>query len=145
MPSNYERFWDHHSFAVVGNTEKKNFPVLTYRALRTLGKLVYPVDPSVEEVEGDRAYPDLESLPKRVDAVVLETPKEDTQEWVGHAAALGIRDLWIHMGRETPEAVELAKKRGINVRSGTCAVMYLTHGFSIHTVHKWIMKMIGRY
>ena len=145
MASNYETFWDNRSFAVIGHEVRKNFPVLTYQGLKKLGKTVYPVDPSVKQIEGDRAFADLACLPEKVDAVVLEVPKEETREWVARAAKAGIRDVWIHMGRDTPEALELAKENGLNVRSGSCAVMYLTRGFTYHSIHKWIMKVAGRY
>lgn len=145
MASNYETFWQNRSFAVVGNKAKRNFPGLTYRGLKKLGKMAFPVDPSTKEIEGDTAYPDLRSLPEEVDAVVLEVPKKETLDWVARAAEAGIKDVWIHMQRETPEALALAKENGINVRSGTCAVMYLTPGFTYHSLHKWIMKLVGRY
>ena len=53
--------------------------------------------------------------------------------------------LWIHMTRETPEAVNLARERGLTVLTGTCAVMYVKPGFSYHSIHKWINKLIGKY
>lgn len=145
MASNYETFFEHDTFAVVGDTAKSNFPVLTYRGLKNLGKTVYPVDPSVTDIEGDLVYASLEALPGRADAVVLEVPKEDTRDWVAQAAAAGISDVWIHMGRETPEALALAKEKGLNARSGTCAVMYVTPGFTYHSIHKWIMKAVRKY
>jgi predicted CoA-binding protein len=145
VASNYETFFEHSSFAVVCNAEKKNFPHLTYQGLKKLGKVVFPVDPSTDEIEGDTVYADLALLPQKVDAVVLEVPKEDTQDWVAKAAELGIKDVWIHMQRDTPEALALAEKMGINARSGSCAVMYVTPGFTYHSVHKWIMKLTGKY
>ena len=146
MPKmDYETFWENRSFAVVGHTARKNFPRLTYRGLKRLGKVVFPVDPSADEIEGDRAYANLELLPQEVDAVVLEVPKEETGDWVAKAAEAGIQDVWIHMRRDTPEALALAKEKGMNVRSGTCAVMYLESGLSHHSIHKWIMKLAGKY
>jgi predicted CoA-binding protein len=145
MASRFETFWDKHSFAVVGHAAKKNFPYLTYRGLKRMGKVVFPVDPSTDRIDGDTAYADLALLPETVDAVVLEVPKEETEAWVGKAADAGIRDVWIHMQRETPEALELAERRGLDVRSGTCAVMYLTPGFTYHSVHRWVMKLAGKY
>ena len=145
MASNYEAFWNHRSFAVVGDTAKKNFPILTYRGLKNLGKTIFPVDPSVSEVDGDKAYSDLEALPEKVEAVVLEVPKAETRDWVARAAEAGIKDVWIHMQRDTPEALELAKEKGMNARSGTCAVMYLIPGFTYHSIHKWIMRLMGKY
>jgi predicted CoA-binding protein len=145
MASDYETFFENRAFAVVGDTAKKNFPLLTYRGLKNLGKTVFPVDPSKEEIEGDKAYADLGQLPEKVDAAVLEVPKEDMTDWVARVADAGIRDVWIHMGRETPEALALAREKGLNVRSGTCAVMYVTPGFTYHSIHKWIMKVVGKY
>ena len=145
MPSNYEKFWENHSFAVVGHKAKKNFPLLTFDGLKKLGKEVFAVDPSVEEIEGERAYPDLASLPEKVDAVILEVPQEETEAWVAKVAEAGIPDLWIHMGRETPVALALAAEKGLNVRHGGCAVMYLTPGLTYHSLHKWITKLTGKY
>ena len=52
MPSAHETFWEHRSFAVVGHAEKRNFPHLTYRALKSAGKETYPVDPSAPVIDG---------------------------------------------------------------------------------------------
>jgi predicted CoA-binding protein len=145
MASNYEDFWTNSSFAFVGHSAKKGFPTLSYTELKQQGKKVFAVDPSVEQIESDRTYPDLASLPEKVDAVVLELPKEETEDWVRKAADAGIQNVWIHMTRETPEAVNLARERGLTVLTGTCAVMYVKPGFSYHSIHKWINKLIGRY
>ncbi len=145
MASNYETFWEHNSFAVVGNKAKQNFPLLTYRGLRKLGKAVFPVDPSMDEIEKDHAYATLDELPTQVDAVVLEVPKEDTRDWVAKVVDAGIKDVWIHMGRETPEALDLAREHGLNARIGTCAVMYVKPGLSYHSIHRWIAKRSGKY
>lgn len=145
MSTDYERFWKNESFAFVGNTAKRGFPTLSCTELRLRNPRVYAVDPSVSEVEGERAYDDLASLPEKVDAVVLEVPPEDTRDWIEKAADAGIRHAWIHMGRDTPEALALAKERGVEVLTGTCAVMYVKPGFSYHTLHKWVNQLTGRY
>lgn len=145
MPSDYERFWQHESYAVVGHSASKPFPKLTYRGLKKLGKKVFPVDPSVADIEGDPTHSDLASLPEKVDAVVLELPKEETAAWVAKVAEAGIEQLWMYMGSDTPEAVALAKKEGLQLRTGTCAVMYVTPGLSFHSIHRFIDKLRGKY
>lgn len=145
MASDHQRFWENSSFAFVGHTVKRGFPKLSYTELRNQGRTVYAVDPSVDSVAGDRAYPDLASLPAAVDAVVLEVPPEETADWVRRAADVGIREAWIHMGRETLEALEVARERGLHVLTGTCAVMYVKPGFSYHTLHKWVNQLRGRF
>ncbi len=145
MPSNFETFWELGSFAVVGNQKARNFPKLTYTALKNKGKRVFPVDPSIPKVDDDLTYTNLQALPEPVEGVILEVPKEETTFWIDQAAKANIKDLWIHMRRETPEAVALAQKNGMNVRFGTCAVMYLTDRLTYHSIHKWIMKTMGKY
>jgi predicted CoA-binding protein len=145
MPSDYERFWSKASYAVVGHAAKEEWPKITYGELKRSGKKVFAVDPSADTIEGDRTYPDLASLPENVEAVVIEVPKEETHGWVEQAADAGIENVWIHMGCDTPEALALAKEKGMNVCYGTCAVMYLVPGFSYHSIHKWIYKLLGKY
>jgi predicted CoA-binding protein len=143
MPSNYETFWTLDRYAIIGNSLKAPFPKLTHGGLKAQGKTVYAVDPGVQQIDGDQAYDDLDALPGPVDAVVLEVPKDETAQWVRRVADAGIKDLWIHQRRETPEALALARQSGINVRHGSCAVMYLQGGY--HSIHKWINKLVGRY
>ena len=145
MPSSHEEFWKRSSFAFVGHSARSPFPKLSYAELRKSGKKVFAVDPSVDEIAGDKTYPDLASLPEKVDAVVLELPKPETEDWVAKAADAGIQNVWIHMNRDTPEALALAKERGMKVHTGTCAVMYVTQGFSYHSLHKWINQLLRKY
>jgi predicted CoA-binding protein len=145
MASTYEQFWQHASYAVVGHSAKAPFPTLTYGALKKRGKRVVPVDPEATRIEGDKAYASLRDLPERVDAVVLEVPREETRAWLEQIAAEDIRRVWIHMKRDTPEALALAREKGIEVCTGTCAVQYLSDGINAHTIHGAIRKVLGRY
>jgi predicted CoA-binding protein len=145
MPTEHEQFWKNSSFAFVGHSAAKGFPTLSYGELKKQGKKVFAVDPSVEEIAGDRTYPDLASLPERVDAVVLEVPKQETEAWVAKVADAGIENLWIHMNRDTPGALALAREKGLKVHAGTCAVMYVTQGFTYHSLHKWINQLLRKY
>ena len=143
MPSNRETFWHADSFVVIGDSKQKPFPALTYGALKARGSTVFAVDETAAQIAGDRVYRTLDELPGPVEAAVLEVTREDTAEWVERVANAGIGNLWIHMGRDTPEALELAEKRGLAVCHGTCAVMYLKGGY--HKIHKWIEQLRGQY
>ena len=145
MASNYETFFTLGTFAVVGHSKAKPFPMLSYRKLKKLGKTVYAVDPSTDSIDGDKAYADLAALPNPVDGLIVEVPKAETKDWIAAAADAGIKDAWVHMAHDTPEAIALAKDKGINLRTGTCAVMYLNPGLSYHSIHKLIMKATGKY
>jgi len=144
-PSNYETFWQHGRYAVVGHSGKRAFPRLTYGALKRQGKVVFPVDPSAQQIDGDTTFPDLGALPEPVEGVVIEVPRDETAEWVERAARAGVKDVWLHMNTDSPEALAAAERNGINARHGTCAVMYLTSGPSVHGAHRWIRKLKRMY
>lgn len=145
MASAHEAFWTHASYAFVGHSARKGFPRLSYAEARRGGKKVFAVDPSVEQIEGDKTYPTLRALPQKVDAVVLEVPREETLDLVKQAADAGIKNVWVHMNRETPEALAFARQNGINLLTGTCAVMYVAQGVTYHSIHKWLNKLLGKY
>jgi hypothetical protein len=145
MPTEREQFWESASFAFVGHSAVKPFPRLSFSELVKQGKKVYPVDKSVDDIDGHQTFKDFESLPEKVEAAVLELPKDETAAWVKRAADSGIKKVWIHMGRETEEALAIAKENNMQALTGTCAVMYVKPGPSFHSIHKWINKMIGKY
>ena len=145
MTSRHEQFWDASSFAFVGNTAKKGFPRLSYGKTRALGKKVFAIDPTCDEIERDTAYSDFAALPEKVDAAVLEVPREDTADWVRKAADAGIEKIWIHAHRDTPEAIALGKEKGVELLTGACAVMYVNRTPSVHSIHKWIAKLGNKY
>ncbi len=145
MPSTREQFWTAESFVVIGDSRgQRKFPKLTYENLKRRGKTVYAVDPGAELSDG-AAYADLEAVPGPVEAAVLEVAKADTAAWVQRIADRGIANLWIHQQTDTPEALQVAKERGLRAEYGTCAVMYTRQGFSGHSFHRWVMKLSKKY
>jgi predicted CoA-binding protein len=87
---------------------------------------VYPVNPTADEVEGVRAYPDLESLPEPVHGISIVTPPSVTESVVEQAARLGIRNVWMQPGAESDAAVARAEELGLNVISGgPCALVVM--------------------
>jgi predicted CoA-binding protein len=144
MPSAYARFWEHKSFVVIGDSATKGFPLLTYRGLKKMGKKVIPIDLGADVVDGDKAFRKIEEIPGPVEAAVLEVPREKTAEILTRVAAAGIRDVWIHQKTDTPQALETARKQGLSVLTGNCAVIYV-NPTSFHKVHRWIWRLLGKY
>lgn len=146
MPSECEQFWTAASYAVVGHqASKKAYPKITYGELKKRGATVYPMDPDGGTVEGDKAFADFGELPGPVEAAVLELPKEETAVWVAKAADAGVQRVWIHQMTDTPEALAEAEKRGLTVITNHCAVMYNKQGFSGHSFHRGLWKLLGKY
>ncbi len=69
-----------------------------YKRLRERGYEVFAVNPNADEVEGDRCYHDLRSIPGGVDGVVIGTRPETAEATMRECAELGIKHVWMHKG-----------------------------------------------
>ena len=99
-----------------------------YRRLRDRGYEVFAVNPTAQEVAGDRCYEDLQSIPGGVDAVVIGTRPEIAEETMRECAELGIEHVWMHWGggasSVSDTATEYGRKHGITVIDGGCPLMF---------------------
>ena len=113
-----------HTIAVVGlspNPERPSFQVA--RAMQGYGFRIVPVRPQVLEVLevlGEQAYPDLESLPFKVDMVDVFRSAEHVPAIVESCIALGILRLWLQEGVIHEEAARHAQAAGITVVMNRC-------------------------
>ena len=81
---------------------------IVYRRLRERGYDVFAVNPNADEVEGDRCYLDLKSIPGGVDAVVIGTRPEIAESTMRECAELGIEQVWMHRAFGTGSVSEAA-------------------------------------
>ncbi len=99
-----------------------------YRRLRDRGYEVFAVNPNAAEVEGDRAYRDLRSIPGGVQAVVIGTRPEFAEDTMRECAELGIKQVWMHRGTGpgsvSDAATEFGRQHGITVIDGGCPLMF---------------------
>src|SRR5438093_1975462 len=112
----------------VSRTPKTHGSNTIYRRLRGRGYEVFAVNPNAEQVEGDRAYKDLTSIPGGVDAVVIGTRPERAEDTMHECADLGIKHVWMHWGAGaksvSPAATEYGRQHGITVIDGGCPLMF---------------------
>jgi predicted CoA-binding protein len=110
-----------HTVAVVGlspNTARPSFRVA--HALQGFGYRIFPVRPLVSEVLGEKAYPDLGSLPEVPDIVDVFRAPEHVPAIVESCIRLGIRKLWLQDGVVHEEAALRAQQAGITVVMDRC-------------------------
>jgi predicted CoA-binding protein len=112
----------------VSRAAKQHGSNTVYKRLRDRGYEVFAVNPNAESVEGDRAYPDLRSIPGGVDAVVIATRPERADETMRECAELGIKHVWMHRsygaGSVSSSATAYGRQRGITVIDGGCPCMF---------------------
>ena len=112
----------------VSRTPKTHGSNNVYRRLRERGYQVFAVNPNTGQVEGDRSYPDLASIPGGVDAVVIGTRPEIDGDTMRECAELGIKHVWMHRGpgagSVSPAAAEYGRQHGITVIDGGCPCMF---------------------
>ena len=68
---------------------------LIYHRLKKTGYEVFPVNPHMQTFDGDRCYPDLQSIPGGVDVVIVTQP-EVTEHIVHQCNGAGVRRVWMH-------------------------------------------------
>ena len=110
-----------HTVAVIGlspNADRPSFRVA--QALQSFGYRIFPVRPLVENVLGEKAYPDLESLPEVPDIVDVFRAPEHVPAIVESCIKLGIKNLWLQDGVVHEAAALRARQAGITVVMDRC-------------------------
>lgn len=109
------------SIAVVGlspNPARPSFRVA--QGLQDYGYRIIPVRPLVTEVLGEKAYPDLESLPGLPDIVDVFRAPGHVPAIVESCIRLGIKNLWLQEGVINEAAALRATEAGITVVMDLC-------------------------
>ena len=147
MPSRdvIDRFLAQRHLAFVGvSREPKAFANAVYRRLRDDGRVLYPVNPAADQLEGDRCYPRLADVPDPVDGVVVMVQPHSVLEVVQDAIARGIPRVWLHKGLGSPPvpaaAVDLCREHGVEVVDGACPLMFTEPVRGIHRLHRGLTR-----
>ncbi|MEQ1525183.1 MAG: CoA-binding protein [Gallionella sp.] len=110
-----------HSIAVVGlspNIARPSFRVAS--GLQNAGYHIIPVRPLVEQVLGEKAFSDLESLPALPDIVDVFRSSEHVPAIVESCIKLGIKNLWLQEGVIHEAAAQRAVDAGMTVVMNRC-------------------------
>lgn len=107
--------------AVVGLSPKPARP--SHRvaaALQGYGYTIIPVRPALDEVLGEKAYPDLQSVPGKIDLVDVFRAPEHVEPIVDACIELQIPALWLQDGVINEAAALRAQSHGIQVVMDRC-------------------------
>lgn len=111
------------SVGISGNKSKVSHGVGVY--LQSQGYRVIPVNPTADEILGEKSYPDLESIPEKIDVVQIFRRPEDVPPIVESAIKIGAKAVWMQEGIVNEEAAQRAREAGLQVVMDAC--MRATH------------------
>ncbi len=107
--------------AVVGlsaNPERPSNIVATY--LKSKGYRIIPVNPGEKTILGETSYPDLSSIPEKVDAVDIFRKSEDVPPIVQEVITIGAKAVWMQEGVVNQTAASAAQEAGLKVVMDKC-------------------------
>jgi predicted CoA-binding protein/signal transduction histidine kinase len=109
------------TIAVVGISSQPEKPAHYVPAyLQQHGYRILPVNPRLESILGERAYPDLAALPEKVDMVLIFRPPEEALQITRQAIRLGAKAVWMQEGIANEQAAAEACEAGLNVVMDRC-------------------------
>ena len=109
------------TIAAVGlssNPAKESFGIVQY--LKDQGYKIIPVNPGATEIMGEKAYPDLSSIPEAVDVVQVFRKPEDVPPVVDEAIKIRAKVVWMQEGIVHEEAAQKARDAGLQVVMDAC-------------------------
>lgn len=96
--------------AVVGHSDnpgRTSYQIAQY--LRRAGYKVYPVNPTLNEIDGEKCYPDLASIPEPIDIVNVFRRSEYLAGVFEEAVNAGAKSVWAQLGVFDPSVEEKAE------------------------------------
>jgi predicted CoA-binding protein len=109
------------SIAVVGLSADWFRPsYFAAKYMKDHGYRVIPVNPKYPDILGETCYPDLASIPHKVDMVDVFRKPQDCAPIAEQAVAIGARVLWLQLGVISEAAVGIAERAGLTVIMDRC-------------------------
>jgi uncharacterized protein len=93
--------------------------------LQRRGFRVIPVNPSADEILGERCFPDVASIGEPVDVVDVFRRSEQAGAHVDEAIAAGAQGVWLQLGVVDEAAAERARAAGLRVVMDRCPAIEL--------------------
>jgi len=131
-----EEFLAQKNIAVAGVSRKSGSTAnLIYKRLKETGHTVFPINPNTDVFDEVRCYPDVKSIPEKIDGVVIVTKSSTTEKIVKDCAETGINRVWMHnaLGNRgsnksgssiSNQAVQMCRDNNISVIPGGCPMMF---------------------
>ena len=112
---------ENHTIAIVGLSADWYRPsYFAAKYMQEHGFKIIPVNPKYTEILGEKCYPDLKSIPEKVDMVDVFRKSADCAPIAKEAVAIGAKVLWLQLGVENDEAKAIAESGGVEFVENRC-------------------------
>ncbi len=110
--------------AVVGASDNPSkYGYVIYRDLKRKGYRVFPVNSRRSTVDSDPAFKDLKSLPEKPTIVNIVVPPPVASEVLEESLELGLMNVWLQPGAESPENLAFLQEKGFNYLANACIMV----------------------
>jgi hypothetical protein len=114
------------NWAVVGATNKRRkFGYKIYQRLKENGYNVYPVNPNLDNINGDKCYDNLDEIDDRIDVVDLVVNPEIGIKIMEDIKKNNIKYVWLQPGARSAEIRRFARDNDIDYINGCIYVELL--------------------
>jgi predicted CoA-binding protein len=116
-----ETILNYKTIAVVGISDDPTRPShFVASFMEAHGYTIIPVNPKLTEWEGKICYPDLPSIPVKIDIVNIFRRSEAVPPIVDEAMVIKAKVVWMQEGIVNEDAAAKARKEGIEVVMDKC-------------------------
>jgi predicted CoA-binding protein len=134
------------NIAVIGVSRTgKGFGAAVYNHLKNNGYTVFAVNRIGGFSNNIKLYPSLFKIDHPIDGIITIVPPAETEDVIRVAFDLNITNVWMQQGSSSKDAINFCKEKEINFISDECILMFAEPVRSIHKIHKWINKLVGKY
>ena len=113
-------------WAIVGLSAKPERASYRVAAkLQSIGMTIIPVNPLEDEILGEKSYPDLASIPEKVDVVDVFRRSELAGVHVDEAIEVGAKAVWLQLNVIDEAAADRAVEAGLDVVMDRCPAIEL--------------------
>lgn len=149
VPVAVANFLDNKRVAIAGVSRDGKQPGnAVYRKLSNAGFEVFAVNPRATTVEGQPCFPNISSLPEKIDAVFAATPSRAALNIAKECEARGIHQLWFHgsigPSSASPEAIRHCKDAGIECIVGGCPMLYCEPVDPAHRCMRFVLSKFSK-
>jgi predicted CoA-binding protein len=110
--------------AIIGaSTDQTKYGNKALRAYRQMGYEVYPIHPTADAIEDEKAYPTLDAVPRQdFERVSFYVPPSVGLGIIDQVARKQVDEVWLNPGAESPELEARGRELGLNVVVG-CSIL----------------------